>query len=102
MMKTLFYLLLKNLQTINSLSTVNCTENEIENLLNVLNINKASGDNGISQRMLKGVSKSISKPLSILMNRSFNEGFFPEAWKVSNVIPIFKKVINLYLQIIDL
>ena len=77
--------------TNNSLSTVNCTENEIENLINVLNINKASGDDGISHRMLKGVAKSISKPLSILMNRSFNEGIFPEAWKVANVIPIFKK-----------
>ena len=77
--------------TNNSLSTVNCTETEIENLINVLNINKASGDDGISHRMLKGVSKSISKPLSILMNISFNEGIFPEAWKIANVIPIFKK-----------
>ena len=77
--------------TNNSLSTVNCTENEIENLTNVLNINKASGDEGISHKMLKGVSKSISKPFSILMNRSFNEGIFPEAWKVANVLPIFKK-----------
>ena len=25
------------------------------------------------------------------MNISFNEGIFPEAWKVANVIPIFKK-----------
>ena len=25
------------------------------------------------------------------MNRSFNEGIFPEAWKIANVIPIFKK-----------
>ena len=67
--------------TNNSLSTVNCTKNEIENLINVLNINKASGDDGISHRMLKVVSKSISNPLSILMNRSFNEGIFPGAWK---------------------
>ena len=39
--------------TIISLSTVNCTENEIENLINVLNINNASGDDGISNRSLK-------------------------------------------------
>ena len=25
------------------------------------------------------------------MNISFNEGIFPEAWKIANVIPIFKK-----------
>ena len=81
-----FHYILNAPRTSNSLSTVNCTENEIENLINVLNINKASGDDGISHRMLKGV-----KPLSILMNRSFNEGIFPEAWKIANVIPIFKK-----------
>ena len=41
--------------------------------------------------MLKGVSKSVSKPLCILMNRSFSEGIFPDTWKLANVIPIFKK-----------
>ena len=48
-------------------------------------------DDGISHKMLKGVSKSVSKPLSMLMNRSFNEGIFPDIWKLANVIPIFKK-----------
>ena len=41
--------------------------------------------------MFKGVSKSVSKPLCILMNRSFSEGIFPDTWKLANVIPIFKK-----------
>ena len=41
--------------------------------------------------MLNGVSKSVSKPLCILMNRSFSEGIFPDTWKLANVIPIFKK-----------
>ena len=63
-----------------SLPTVNCIDNEIELLINVLNTNKASGDDGLSHRMLKGVSKSISKPLFILMYRSFNEGIFPDSW----------------------
>ena len=39
--------------TNNSLSTMNCTETEIESLINVLNPNKASGDDGINHRMLK-------------------------------------------------
>ena len=41
--------------------------------------------------MLRGVSKSVSRPLCILMNRSFEEGIFPDIWKIANVIPIFKK-----------
>ena len=63
----------------------------IENIIEVLNPNKASGDDGISHKILKGVSKSVSKPLCILMNISFDAGFFPDTWKLANVIPIFKK-----------
>ena len=60
-------------------STSNCTDAEIESLINVLNPYKASGDDGISYKMIKGVSKSISKPLSILLNRLLNEGTFPDS-----------------------
>ena len=77
--------------TDNSLSEINCTEYEIETIIEVLNPNKASGDDGISHKMLNGVSKSVSKPLCILMNRSFSEGIFPDTWKLANVILIFKK-----------
>ena len=77
--------------TDNSLSQIICTELEIENIIEVLNPNKASGDDGISHKMLKNVSKTVSKPLCILMNRSFHDGIFPDIWKLANVIPIFKK-----------
>ena len=76
--------------TDNSLSQIHCTELEIENIIEVLNPNKASGDDGISHKMFKGVSKSVSKPLCILMNRSFDEGIFPDIWET-----------NLNLAIID-
>ena len=49
------------------------------------------GDDGISHKMLMGVTKSVSKPLCILMNRSFEEGIFSDIWKIANVISIFKK-----------
>ena len=62
--------------TDNSLSQIHCTEHEIVNIIEVLSPNKASGDDGISHKMLKGVSKSVSKALCILINRSFDEGFF--------------------------
>ena len=83
------YLLFRSLPI--TLSEINCTEYEIETFIEILNPNKASGDDGISHKMLKGVSKSVSKPLCILMNRSFSEGIFPDTWKLANVIPIFKK-----------
>ena len=75
----------------NFLSNVSCTENEIELLIQTLNPNKANGLDGISNRMLKSVSKTISKPLAILLNRSFAEGIFPKIWKMSGLVPIPKK-----------
>ena len=48
--------------TVNSLSQINCTELEIENIIKVLNSNKASGDDGISHKTFKGVSKIASTP----------------------------------------
>ena len=82
--------------TVNSLSHINCTELEIENIIEIFNSNKSSVDDGISHKMLKGVSKTVSKPLCILMKtkcrcRSFDEGIFPDIWKLANVIPIYKK-----------
>ena len=85
------YLLFQSLSITLSLSEINCTEYEIETIIEVLNPYIASDDDGISHKMFKGVSKSVSKPLCILMNRSFSEGIFPETWKLANVIPILKK-----------
>ena len=59
--------------------------------LKLLNPNKASGDDGISHKMLKSVSKTVSIPLCIIMNRSFHEGIFPDICKLANVILIFMK-----------
>ena len=41
--------------------------------------------------MLKAVSFEVSKPLAIIMNRSLSEGRFPEVWKRSLVMPLYKK-----------
>ena len=41
--------------------------------------------------MLKGAAKAVSKPLTILFNRSLDESIFPDTWKIANVIPIYKK-----------
>ena len=53
----------------NSLSTIRCTASEIETLIKLLNPNKATGPDAISNRMLK----------------------FPQIFKESNVIPLPKK-----------
>ena len=41
--------------------------------------------------LLKSCSSELARPLSIIFNRSLQEGVVPATWKVSTVVPIFKK-----------
>ena len=63
------------------------TNEEIENLKN----NKAFGPNNIPTVILKYFRKTISIPLSKLVNLSFNQGKFPSILKIAKVLSIFKK-----------
>ena len=40
-----------------------CVRSVVQYIIEVLNPNKASGGDGISHKMLKGVSKYVPKPL---------------------------------------
>ena len=73
------------------LNSVNVTSDQIEALIKSLNLNKASGPDLIRHKVLKGAAKAVSKPLTILFNRSLDESIFPDTWKIANVIPIYKK-----------
>ena len=53
--------------------------------------NKASRPNSIRTNILKLFKKEFSKPLSNMINMSFNQGVFPNILKIANVIPIHKK-----------
>ena len=69
-----------------------CTEQEIFNLLNALDTNKASGPDGISGKMLKGTAISITPILTELFNLSITSGKIPSKWKLSSVVPIPKSM----------
>ena len=64
---------------------------EVEQKLKTLKTNKAVGPNSIPTKILKTYSKSLSKPLSELINLSFAQGKFPTILKIAKVIPIPKK-----------
>ena len=66
------------------------TEDEVFYMLNSLNTTKANGPDGISARMLKNTAPSITPSLTKLLNLSIQSGRFPEAWKLSSVVPIPK------------
>ena len=70
-----------------SLDSFVITEIEVKELLDILD----TGPNLINHKMLKYVSAAVSKPLTIIFNRSLRERYSPEPWKKNNVVPLFKK-----------
>ena len=59
-----------------------CTTSEVLTYIKSLDVNKASGPDGISVRMLKSTARTF--------NISIRLGRFPESWKTSAVVPILK------------
>ena len=69
--------------------------------LNKLNMNKASGVDGIHPSLLRELTEQLSGPLSILFRRTLDEGMVPTDWRAANVTPLYKKRIQVLLVIID-
>ena len=66
------------------------TQYEVEDIINDLGINKASDIYGISSKFAKHGGPIIAGIISILFNKSINNGIFPGALKNAKVIPIHK------------
>ena len=64
---------------------------DVYSVLVNLDINKATGPDGISNKLLKEAAVPIAAPLSHLYNYSLSVCEFPDSWKLANVIPLFKK-----------
>ena len=60
-------------------------------LVSCLQINKATGLDGISARLLKEACPKIVPSLTHIIIRS---GCFPEEWKISKVLPLYKEDIK--------
>ena len=65
-------------KTENKLIIDELSKSEIEDVIQSIEINKASGPDNISHRTLKGCIHSLSTPLCILFNRSISEGISPD------------------------
>ncbi|MCG7867669.1 MAG: hypothetical protein JAY74_15080 [Candidatus Thiodiazotropha taylori] len=78
-------------KTNSKLSSIVIEENEIKDIIENLNPNKAIGPDFISNKMLKGTLHSVTKPLCILFNKILYNRSFPSAWKKSLVLPVYKK-----------
>ena len=67
------------------------TEDEVHKVLKNLQIDKATGPDGVSNRLLKLTARSITSSLTMLFNKIVTTGTFPRLWKEANVTPIYNK-----------
>ncbi len=63
---------------------------EIEKTVSKFRPKKSSGYDGISNILLKKIINIISIPLSVVFNKSLNNGIFPDKIKIAEIIPIYK------------
>ena len=73
------------------LITIDFDKNDILKIMRNLNVNKSHGHDDISIRMLKICDSVVTEPLSILFKNCINCGVFPNVWKMSHIIPTYKK-----------
>ena len=88
-------------ETLDPLDYVNCSEsylaefnltNELEvfELIQNLKNNKACGYDLISNKILKSTCKTIVPFITCLFNNCITNGFFPDCFKIAQVVPLFK------------
>ena len=83
---------LPDIDRLNShLDNIVFTKLEVESVLKTLVVGKASGPNGLSNRILRELASEISTPFCALFNQSLRTGSFPTPYKEANVCPVPKK-----------
>ena len=73
------------------LSTIEFSSNNIFDIIEQLDRNKAHSRDMISIRMLKICGKSICRPLELIYNECISNGVFLSEWKKRDPVPIHKK-----------
>ncbi|KFQ45312.1 RNA-directed DNA polymerase from mobile element jockey, partial [Nestor notabilis] len=66
-------------------------EDQVRDHLKKLNMHKSMGPDEIHPRVLKELVNEVSKPLSIIFEKSWLAGEVPDDGKKGNVTPIVKK-----------
>ena len=76
---------------LNTLNELNCTQADVQKILQNLKPDKAQGLDGMYQRVLKELNTELAIPLFILLRKTLEYEQIPTAWKEGQIIPIFKK-----------
>ena len=74
------------------LHNISITPKMVKKVITNLDSSKASGPNCIPVVVLKNCEPELSYILAKLFNKCLKESCFPDCWKVSSVVPVFKNV----------
>ena len=76
---------------------------QVERALLDVNIRKLYSHDMLPPRLVKESASVIAKPITNILNTSIEPGCYPDAWKMGQVTPLFKKMTtNLINQITGL
>ena len=74
------------------LHNISITSKMVKKVITNLDSSKASGPDCIPVVVLKNCEPELSYVLAKLFNKCLKESCFPDCWKVSSVVPVFKNV----------
>jgi len=75
---------------VNSLYLVPTSSDEVLQIINSLKSKRITAHDGISTRLLKQIQFAISTPLTVILNKSLENGEVPATLKLAKVVPIYK------------
>ena len=75
-----------------TLRNISVTPKMVKKVRTNLDSSKASGPDCIPMVVLKNCEPELSYILAELFNKCLKESCFPDCWKVSLVVPVFKNV----------
>ena len=76
--------------TMNRLQFRHIAEEDTMKAINNLENKNSSGHDGISNKLLKSIRYELCKPLTLIINQMLSSGVFPETFKKSKIIPLYK------------
>ena len=74
------------------LNNISVTSKMVTKVIMILDLSQTSGFDCIPVVVLKNCEPDLSSILAELFNKCLKESYFPDCWKVSSVVPVFKNV----------
>jgi retron-type reverse transcriptase len=74
-----------------NLSFTEISDDFVEKQINKINVNKFTGFDGVSVKIMKMAKPVIVKPITKLINKSISSAKFPDNLKEAHVVPLHKK-----------